>query len=48
MFSLPQPFISQWAITDSVIDHYGHVNNVAYVAAWQSARMCCNIINRYI
>ena len=31
MFSLPQPFISQWAITDSVIDHYGHVNNVAYV-----------------
>lgn len=31
MFSLPQPFICQWAITDSVIDHYGHVNNVAYV-----------------
>jgi len=31
MFSLAQPFITPWTIIDADIDHYGHVNNVAYV-----------------
>lgn len=31
MFSLPNPFTCQWQITEEMIDHYGHVNNVAYV-----------------
>ena len=31
MFSLPAPFTCSWHITPALIDHYGHVNNVAYV-----------------
>lgn len=30
-FSQPRPFTCQWEITSDLIDHYGHVNNVAYV-----------------
>ncbi|MFT4993780.1 MAG: acyl-CoA thioester hydrolase [Paraglaciecola sp.] len=28
----PSPFISQWQIAQEHIDHYRHVNNVAYVS----------------
>lgn len=30
-FSKPNPFTCLWSIDSDVIDHYGHVNNVAYV-----------------
>ena len=31
-WQLPDPHIEIWQITDSHIDHYGHANNVAYIA----------------
>ncbi|MBT0587439.1 acyl-CoA thioesterase [Alteromonas oceanisediminis] len=31
VWPLPQPFVADWEIQADVIDHYGHVNNVAYI-----------------
>ncbi|WP_100642874.1 acyl-CoA thioesterase [Alteromonas facilis] len=32
LWLLPKPFIEPWTIGPEVIDHYGHVNNVAYIS----------------
>lgn len=52
MFSLPAPFTCQWHITDELIDHYGHVNNVAYVkqietTAWRHSNHLGLTIEQY-
>ena len=32
----PQPFVQQWQIDETHIDHYQHVNNVAYLSQLES------------
>ncbi|WP_100656837.1 acyl-CoA thioesterase [Alteromonas flava] len=32
LWQLPNPFIELWQVPPEVIDHYGHVNNVAYIS----------------
>lgn len=40
----PEPFISQWQIDATHIDHYQHTNNIAYLArlellAWEHSKL---------
>ena len=51
-WQLPTPFIQAWAIDDTVIDHYGHVNNVAYISqlerlAWAHSNALGLTIDQY-
>ncbi|MDM7860314.1 acyl-CoA thioesterase [Alteromonas sp. ASW11-36] len=49
---LPTPFIQLWTIERDVIDHYGHVNNVAYISqierlAWAHSNTLGLTIEQY-
>jgi acyl-CoA thioester hydrolase len=49
----PRPFISQWHIEQEHIDHYKHVNNVAYVSqlevtAWAHSNSLDLTIETYL
>ena len=51
-FSKPQAFTCKWDIDTSLIDHYGHVNNVAYVkqlevTAWRHSNALGLTIEAY-
>lgn len=46
------PFVFDWHIDDGVIDHYGHVNNVAYISkieelAWAHSNALGLTIEQY-
>ena len=48
----PSPFVSEWHIEGEHIDHYNHVNNVAYVrqlevVAWQHSNSLGLTIDEY-
>lgn len=48
----PEPFVIDWLVDDNAIDHYGHVNNVAYISkieelAWAHSNALGLTIEQY-